>query len=33
MKRLNDKDSLDYYLSSESELDWDEEEPKYETLI
>ena len=30
--RLNNKNGLDYYLSSESELDWDEEEPKYETL-
>ena len=33
MERLNDKYGLDYYLSSEPELDWNEEEPKYETLI
>ena len=33
MERLNDKYGLDYYSSSESESDWDEEEPKYETLI
>ena len=32
MERLNDKYGLDYYTSSESESDW-EEEPKYETLI
>ena len=32
MERLHDKYGLDYYSSSESELDW-EEEPKYETLI
>ena len=33
MEILNDKYGLDYYSSSESESDWDEEEPKYETLI
>ena len=33
MERLNDKNGLDYYSSSESESDWDEEEPKYETSI
>ena len=33
MERLSEKYGLDYYLSSESESDWDEEEPKYETLI
>ena len=32
MKRLNDKYGLDYYSSSESESD-KEEEPKYETLV
>ena len=32
MERLNDKYGLGYYLSSESESDW-EEEPKYETLM
>ena len=32
MERLNDKYGLDYYLSSESELDW-EEGSKYETLV
>ena len=32
MERLNDKYGLDYYSSSEYELDL-EEDPKYETLI
>ena len=32
MERLNNKYGLDYYSSSESESDWDEE-PKYETLL
>ena len=33
MKRLDDKYGPDYYFSSESKSGWDEEEPKYETLI
>ena len=33
MERLKDKYGLDFYLSSESELDWEKEEPKYKTLI
>ena len=33
MERLNDKYGLDYYSHSELELDWHEEDPKYEMLI
>ena len=33
MERLNDKYGLDCYSSSESESDWDEKEPKYQTFV
>ena len=32
MEKLNDKYGLDYYSSSDSGSDW-EEEPRYETLV